>query len=111
MILKAKDTDTAVTGRSTGHPVRVLKNKLAREILSLENKGSISPEAFEERMSGTLRAAVKDGDVAYGSVMAGQIAGLVKKEQKAAEIIEEIFREAGEIYESRNFIRRAGRTV
>jgi enoyl-[acyl-carrier protein] reductase II len=110
MILKAKDTDTVVTGRSTGHPVRVLKNKLTREILPLETRG-ISPEEFESRMAGTLRAAVRDGDVVYGSVMAGQIAGLVKKEQKAAEIIEEIFREARAVYESRDFICRAGGAV
>ncbi|MDR3296111.1 MAG: enoyl-[acyl-carrier-protein] reductase FabK [Clostridiales Family XIII bacterium] len=110
MILKAKDTDTVATGRSTGHPVRVLKNKMTREILSLEAK-DISPEDFELRMAGTLRAAVKDGDVAYGSVMSGQIAGLVRKEQKAAEIIEELFREAGEIYESRAVICGAGRPV
>jgi enoyl-[acyl-carrier protein] reductase II len=110
MILKAKDTDTVATGRSTGHPVRVLKNKMTREILSLEAK-DISPEDFELRMAGTLRAAVKDGDVAYGSVMSGQIAGLVRKEQKAAEIIEELFKEAREIYESRAAICGAGRPV
>jgi enoyl-[acyl-carrier protein] reductase II len=110
MILKAKDTDSVVTGRSTGHPVRVLKNKMTREILALEEKG-IDPEAFEQRLAGTLRAAVQDGDVVNGSVMAGQIAGAVKKEQTSAEIIEEMFREAREIYESRAFICGAGRAV
>ncbi|MDR2088802.1 MAG: enoyl-[acyl-carrier-protein] reductase FabK [Clostridiales Family XIII bacterium] len=110
MILKAKDSDTAVTGRSTGHPVRVLKNRMTKEILSLEGKG-LSPEEFEQRMAGTLRAAVKDGDVTHGSVMSGQIAGLVRREQTAAEIIEEIFREVKEIYESRAFICGAGRAV
>jgi enoyl-[acyl-carrier protein] reductase II len=110
MIIKAKDTDTAVTGRSTGHPVRVLKNRMSKEILSLERAG-ISSEEFEQRMAGTLRAAVKDGDVTRGSVMSGQIAGLVKREQTAAEIIEEIFREVKEIYESRAFICGAGRPV
>jgi enoyl-[acyl-carrier protein] reductase II len=110
MILKAKDTDTTVTGRSTGHPVRVLKNRMTKEILSLEKTG-IDPEAFEERMAGTLRAAVKDGDVTHGSVMSGQIAGLVKREQTAAEIIEEIFKEVREIYESRAFICGARRPV
>jgi enoyl-[acyl-carrier protein] reductase II len=111
MILKAKDTDTVVTGRSTGHPVRVLKNRLTKEILSLESAGGISPEEFEQRMAGTLRAAVRDGDVTHGSVMSGQIAGLVGREQTAAEIIGEIFREARDIYESRAFICGAGRPV
>jgi enoyl-[acyl-carrier protein] reductase II len=110
MILNAKDTDTTVTGKSTGHPVRVLKNRMTKEMLSLEKEG-ISPEAFEERMAGTLRAAVKDGDVARGSVMSGQIAGLVRREQTAASIIEEIFREAGEVYEDRAFICGARRPV
>jgi enoyl-[acyl-carrier protein] reductase II len=111
MILKAKDTDTTVTGRSTGHPVRVLKNSMTKEISSLEKSGGIDLEEFERRMTGTLRAAVKDGDVRGGSVMAGQIAGLVKMEQTAAEIIEEIFKEAEEVYESRAFIRGARRPV
>jgi enoyl-[acyl-carrier protein] reductase II len=110
MIRKAKDTDTTVTGRSTGHPVRVLKNRMTREILSLERDG-LSPEEFERRMAGTLRAAVKDGDVIRGSVMSGQIAGLVKREQAAAEIIEEIFKEVGEVYENRAFVCGARRPI
>lgn len=100
MILKAKDTDTVATGRSTGHPVRVLKNKLAREILALE-KRCADPSEIEKIGTGALRAAVKDGDVVNGSVMSGQIAGMVNKEQPAAEIIEEMFEEAVKIYEDR----------
>jgi len=88
-VIAAADTDTVVTGRFTGHPVRVLRNKLTREILSKE-KEDISPEEFEELMSGTLRKAVVDGDADYGSLMAGQSAGLVKAEQSAAEIIMDI---------------------
>lgn len=103
LILKAKDTDTVATGRSTGHPVRVIKNKLAREMLSME-KHEMNLEEFERLGTGKLRAAVKDGDVVMGSVMSGQIAGLVKKEQSAKEIIEEMFQEAAEIYENRNVI-------
>lgn len=103
LILKAKDTDTVATGRSTGHPVRVIKNKLAREMLALE-KNDMDLEEFERLGTGKLRAAVKDGDVVMGSVMSGQIAGLVKKEQSAKEIIEEMFQEATEIYENRNII-------
>jgi enoyl-[acyl-carrier protein] reductase II len=99
-ILKAKDTATVATGRSTGHPVRVIKNKLTKEVLSLEKQG-IDPEAFEAKMAGSLRAAAMDGDVEYGSVMSGQIAGLVRKRQPAAEIIREMFAEAAEICESR----------
>jgi enoyl-[acyl-carrier protein] reductase II len=111
MVLKARDTDTTVTGRSTGHPVRVLKNRMTREILSLEKSGGIDHEEFERRMAGTLRAAVKDGDITGGSVMSGQIAGLVSKEQTAAEIIDEIFKEVEKIYESRAFICGARRPV
>jgi len=88
-VIGAVDTDTVVTGRFTGHPVRVIRNKLTRDILSKE-KEEISPEEFEELMSGTLQKAVVSGDVDYGSLMAGQSAGLVKKEQSAAEIIEDI---------------------
>jgi enoyl-[acyl-carrier protein] reductase II len=110
MIIKAKDTDTIVTGRSTGHPVRLLKNRFAKEILKLE-AGGISSAEFEERCSGTLQAAAKNGDMLYGSVMSGQIAGLIKKERKAAEIIEELFSEARKIYEDRNNICRSGRSV
>jgi enoyl-[acyl-carrier protein] reductase II len=100
MILKAKDTDSTVTGRSTGHPVRVLKNRMSKDILSLEKQG-IDPEEFEAKMAGTLRMAVVDGDVANGSVMSGQIAGMVKQERPAADIIRDMFREAEEIYTSR----------
>ena len=88
-VFAAGDTDTVVTGRFTGHPVRVLRNKLAREILIKEKEG-ITPEEFEELMNGTLRKAVVEGDADYGSLMAGQSAGLVKEEQSAAEIIKEI---------------------
>ncbi len=109
-ILKAKDSSTVATGRSTGHPVRVIKNKLAREILSLEKKNE-DVEKINELCTGTLAAAVRDGDADHGNIMSGQIAGLVKKEQRAAEIIEEMFKEAEEIYEDRNHICRAGGAV
>lgn len=110
LILKAKDTDTVATGRSTGHPVRVIKNKLAREILALEKKNT-DPAVIEQLGMGALRAAVKDGDVTNGSVMSGQIAGLVRKEQCAKEIIEEMFEEASAIYEDRITICRARGTI
>ncbi|MDR1953342.1 MAG: enoyl-[acyl-carrier-protein] reductase FabK [Clostridiales Family XIII bacterium] len=110
MILKARDTDTVATGRSTGHPVRVLKNRMSKDVLSLEKQG-IDPEEFENRMAGTLRAAVVDGDVVNGSVMSGQIAGMVKREETAAKIIEKMFREANDIYENRHTLFGAGRAI
>lgn len=109
-IIKAKDSSTVATGRSTGHPVRVIKNKLARQILQLEKENG-DLEKINELCTGTLGKAVVDGDVNYGSVMSGQIAGLVSKEQPAAEIIEEMFKEAGKIYEDRNSICRSGCAV
>jgi len=99
-VLGAKDIDTIVTGRPTGHPVRILKNKLARNYMELEKSGA-SLEEFEKLGLGALRRAVEDGDVEMGSVMAGQIAALVNKEQKCKEIIEEMFAEAKQVYESR----------
>ncbi len=110
MVLKAKDTDTVATGRSTGHPVRVLKNKLARDILSLEKK-NVDLSEIEKLGTGALRAAVKDGDVVNGSVMSGQIAGLANKEQTAREMIEEMFEEAAAVYENRVTICRARGTI
>ncbi len=109
-IIKAKDSSTVATGRSTGHPVRIIKNKLARKILSLE-KQNAPEEEINELCTGTLAAAVRDGDADNGNIMSGQIAGLVNKEQSAAEIIEEMFKEEREIYEDRNSICRAGSSV
>lgn len=91
-VLKAKDIETEVTGRSTSHPVRVLRNKLTREYLKIE-KANPNSEELENLTRGALRKAVVDGDTENGSVMAGQIAGLVKKEQSCKEIIEELMDE------------------
>ncbi len=91
-ILTAKDRDTEVTGRGTGHPVRVLRNKLARTYLQLEKDGA-PIEEIEKIGVGALRKAV-EGDVDNGSLMSGQIAGLICKEQTCKEIIEELFNEA-----------------
>jgi enoyl-[acyl-carrier protein] reductase II len=95
-VLKAGDIDTVVTGRSTGHPVRVLRNKLARQYQLLEKNGA-SLEEIEALGRGCLPKAVREGDVDNGSVMAGQIAGLINKKQSCKEIIEEMFTEAEEI--------------
>ena len=89
MLIKAKDIDSAVTGMSTGHPVRSIRNKMTREYLRLEKEGAEFME-LEKLTLGSLRKAVMDGDVVNGTVMAGQIAGLVKKEQPCSEIITEI---------------------
>lgn len=97
-ILKAKDIDTTTTGQSTGHPVRVLRNKLARAFEALE-KNNASQEELDALGRGALRRAVKEGDVDNGSVMSGQIAGLVSKEQTAKEMIEEMYNEYKEIME------------
>ena len=88
-VLDAKDTDSVVTGRATGHPVRCLKNRLTREYKELEAKES-TLEEYEELGASALRKAVKDGDVRYGSVMSGQIAGLVKERMSAKAVIEDI---------------------
>lgn len=95
-IIKAKDIDTTTTGNSTGHPVRVIKNKMARAYEALEKKNA-SAEELETLGRGALRKAVVDGDMDNGSVMSGQIAGLVKKEQTCKEIIEEMYGEFLEI--------------
>lgn len=92
-VIAAKDIDTAVTGRSTGHPIRCIRNKTTREYLKLEKEGA-SFEELEKLTLGGLRKAVVEGDVIEGSVMAGQIAGLVKKEQTCAEMIQEIMTQA-----------------
>lgn len=91
-VLKAKDIDTEVTGLSTSHPVRVLRNKLTREYLNLE-RSNASIEEIEALGKGALRKAVVDGDINYGSVMAGQIAGLISKKQSCKEIIDELMYE------------------
>ena len=91
-VLKAKDIETEVTGTSTSHPVRVLRNKLTREYIKIEKSNSNS-EKLESLTKGALRKAVIEGDTENGSVMAGQIAGLVKKEQSCKEIIEELMTE------------------
>lgn len=93
LVLKAKDTDTAVTGRPAGRPVRQIKNKFTKNVLSLE-KAEADPDEFEELAVGSLRKAVADGNLDEGSFMAGQIAGLVKKIQPAEEIVTELFNEA-----------------
>lgn len=92
-VLKAKDTDTIVTGRSAGVPVRIFKNKMARTYVGLEKEGKTAHE-LEHLTLGALRRAVFEGDVQNGSVMIGQVAGMLKEIKPAKEIIETIFADA-----------------
>lgn len=95
-VLKAKDIDSEVTGRSTGHPIRQIRNQMSREYLRLEKEGA-GLEELEQLTLGSLRRAVIEGDTANGTLMAGQIAGLIRKEQTCREIIEEIMEEGAEL--------------
>ena len=99
-ILKAKDIDTVISASVVGHPVRTIKNKLATEYNQAEKDflaGKKTQEEIEELGAGALRNAVVDGDVEYGSVMAGQIAGLVRKEETCAEILEDLYTGAAKV--------------
>ncbi len=91
-ILKAKDIDSCVTGRTTGHPVRALRNQMTKEYLRMEKEGT-SFEELELLTLGSLRKAVVEGDTVNGSVMAGQIAGMVKEELSCQELIEKLVKE------------------
>ena len=92
-IIKAKDIDSTVTGRTHGHPVRCLRNQMTREYIKLEQEGK-SFEELEYLTLGTLRKAVQEGDVTNGTVMAGQIAGMITKEQTCKEMIDEMMEQA-----------------
>ncbi|HIR46401.1 MAG TPA: enoyl-[acyl-carrier-protein] reductase FabK [Candidatus Caccousia avicola] len=93
-VLKAKDIDTVATGRRLGHPVRSLKTRFSREYMKKEYDPNVTAEELEEMGVGALRKAAVDGNEAEGCFLAGQIAGLVQKEQPAAEIIRDLCDEA-----------------
>lgn len=95
-IIEAGDRDTTVTGRPTGHPVRMLKNKLSKQFHKLEEERAPFEE-YEKLGSGKLKAAVVDGDIDYGSVMAGQVAAMVNEIKPVKEVIEEITAEAVQV--------------
>ncbi len=97
-IISAKDRDAVISGHSTGHPVRALKNKLTRQIQELDKTGDTA--AIEEAGTGKLAAAMRDGDIQHGSIMAGQAAAMVDRVQPAAEIIQELMSEAEETISS-----------
>lgn len=96
LVIKAKDIDTRVTGRSTGHPVRVIRNKMTKEYLKLEQEGA-TLEELEKFTLGGLRKAVVEGDTDNGSIMAGQIAGLIKEEYTCKELIEHLVAQTEEL--------------
>ncbi len=91
-IIKAKDIDSRVTGRTTGHPVRALRNDMTKQYIELENKGA-GFEELEQLTLGGLRRAVVEGDMKTGSVMAGQIAGMVKERMSCRALIEKLVSE------------------
>lgn len=97
-ILKARDIDTVVTGKRLGHPVRSIRNSFTREYTKAEyDSANVSDEELENMGLGRLRRAVREGDVSQGTVLAGQVASMVKKEQPAREMIEEMFSQAEEV--------------
>lgn len=101
-IIKAKDIDSRVTGRTTGHPVRALRNQMTKEYLKLENEGA-SFEELEHLTLGGLRKAVVDGDVVNGSIMAGQSAAMVKEELSCKELIEKLVNETDVLIKGAGF--------
>lgn len=111
-VLKARDLDAVITCQHFGHPVRTLKNKLTLQYNQLEKqelqKATPDLEIFEKIGQGALRKAVVDGDVDYGSIMAGQIAGLISKEETAQEILDSLMNECQNTIEqmSQNWLRK-----
>lgn len=101
-IIKARDIDTRVTGRTTGHPVRALRNEMTKKYIELENKGA-SFEELELLTLGGLRKAVVDGDVKNGSVMSGQIAGMVNEKMSCKELINKLVSETDALIGGKGF--------
>lgn len=95
-IIRAKDIDTRVTGRSTGHPIRALRNDMTKAYLQKEQEGA-STEELELLASGALRRAVQEGDIHNGSLMSGQIAGLIKEEVSCKQLIETLVNQTKEV--------------
>ena len=100
LVVKAKDTDSVVTGRTTGHPCRNVKTKFLKQLAKREMEGSIDPDEFEKITLGALRKAVQDGNLDEGSFLCGAIAGMVNEVKPAKEIVEEMFAQAEAIFNS-----------
>lgn len=95
-ICKAKDIDSEVTGLKNGHPIRLIRNKMTKEYIKMEESGA-SLEELELMTLGSLRKAVIEGDITYGSVMAGQISGLIKEEKSCEDIITDMMNQAKQL--------------
>ena len=102
-IIAAKDIDTISTGKRLGHPVRSLKTVFSRDLFNKEYDSSITNEELEDMGVGSLQLAAVDGDLKNGCFLAGQISGLIKKEQSAKEIIEELMTETEELLKDVSF--------
>ncbi len=94
LVIDAKDTDSVVTGRYTGHPCRNVKTKFAKRLATGEKDGTLTPDEFEQLTVGALRKAVQDGNLDEGSFLCGAIAGMVNEVKPAKEIVEEMFAQA-----------------
>ena len=94
LIIKAKDTDSVVTGRYTGHPCRNIKTKFSKKLANGERDGSLTPDEFEELTLGSLRKAVQDGNLEEGSFLCGAIAGMINDVKPCSEIVREIVEQA-----------------
>ncbi len=99
LVVKARDIDTRVTGRSGGHPVRALKTRLTRTLQEMESQGATFEE-IEAATVGSLRKAVQEGDLCAGTFMAGQSAGLIREVQSAQEIVQGLFAEAARVLDT-----------
>ena len=94
LVVKAKDTDSVVTGRYTGHPCRNIKTKFSKKLAMGEKDGSLTPDEFEELTLGSLRKAVQDGNLDEGSFLCGAIAGMINDVKPCRDIVEEMFAQA-----------------
>lgn len=97
LVVKAKDTDSVVTGRYTGHPCRNVRTKFTKKLASGERDGSLTPDEFEQLTLGSLRKAVQDGNLDEGSFLCGAIAGMIKDVKPAKDIITEMFAQADKL--------------
>lgn len=94
LVIDAKDTDSVVTGRYTGHPCRNVKTKFAKRLASGEKDGTLTPDEFEQLTVGALRKAVQDGNLDEGSFLCGAIAGMINEVKPAEDIVKEMFEQA-----------------